>query len=228
MTLRNGLTLLIAVIVSTLTATEVSAQLVFEEDFSKKENEWKSVVGTWEIKDGNYVGVGAGSHNYGELQDPAFRDDLTYELTVTPDEGELQASGFGIWHNDQNYYILWICGLTNTADLLRVSIDGTKFDWDTEPDSCKIPRVRDGGDYRLKMAVKGDTITTYVNEEKVHELQVDGVSDMEGKFRCTHWGATTVAFDDLLVYGPKGLAVQSSDKLAVNWGQLKLGRLDGE
>jgi len=224
--LRVGVNLSIFVIVSLLAIAGASAQIVFEEDFSTEKNKWESLTGNWEIKDGKYVDAGtANVHNYGELQDPTFSGDLTYEIAVTPDENTLQASGFGIWQDDQNYYIFWICGLANTVDLLRVSIGGTQFDWNTDPASYKIAKVREAREYPLKIVVKGDTVTTYADGEKIHEVEVAGVSGIEGRLRCTNWGGYTVVFDDLLVYGPEGpAAVYPSSKLASSWGQLKLKR----
>jgi|ETNmetMinimDraft_30_1059905.scaffolds.fasta_scaffold14789_2 hypothetical protein len=220
--LRKVITLLIAMAISILAVGGIRAQTLFKEDFSTEDNEWESIVGTWDIKNEEYVGIGAGNHNYGELQDPTFGGDLTYEITATTDEKELQALGFGIWQDDQNYYIFWICGLTNAADIVRVSIGGAKTDWDTNPDACKSLRVRDVGNYRMKIVVEGDTMTTYVDGEEINEVEVKGLSNLEGKIRCTNWGGTTVAFDDLLVYGPLGQPVRPAGKIAVRWGSIKI------
>jgi hypothetical protein len=87
-----------------------------------------------------------------------------------------------------------------------------------------------GVKYRLRAVVEGDTVSTYIVEEKdkdeiaEHPMLVvteAGLRDMRGHFRLNTYH-THAHWDNLIIYGPEGPGqVEPQGKLAMCWGGIK-------
>ena len=71
--------------------------------------------------------------------------------------------------------------------------------------------------YAIKIEVRPDKVVGYLNGKKGFEVK-EGPA--EGRIGFSLFG-TSAAFDDIVVYDKDGLSVDSSEKLATFWGQIR-------
>ena len=107
-----------------------------------------------------------------------------------------------------------IAGWGNTRSVLRKRVKGAGSNvFETQVGKT----VENNKWYAIKIEVSPDKVVGYLNREKGFEVK-EGPA--EGRIGFSLFG-TSVAFDDIVVYDKDGLSVDSSEKLATFWGQIR-------
>lgn len=213
-------------------ASSAIAQTYYADDFSKntKDNYESAGVATWKIEKGELVTRDSNdAWNVILLKEKLWKGwtDYTYEVKVMPETKKRKvlfiyvvfryAQPVGL---DRLNFFSYLMDSDNVIGLyIDRFLNGVR--------SRPVPGtmtfagawVNEEKVYNMKLALTKTTITGYLNDKKQFDpLKEDNLVD--GRIGLGVWGAD-VRFDDMKVYGPAGLAVDPSGKVAVTWGEIK-------
>lgn len=147
--------------------TDVSGNVLFEEDFSGDLDNWNVPSSNWKIKDGQLYQSSTSEQGKIAYCNTILPGSYVLELDATKNSG---AEGFLVAVNlaDSNNYIWWnIGGWNNGQHGLQVCANGAKSDYD-----LKTGNVETGHTYRVRMEVSGTRVKCYLDGELIHDLSL--------------------------------------------------------
>ncbi|MFC1712530.1 family 16 glycoside hydrolase [Candidatus Poribacteria bacterium] len=191
------------------------------EDFDLENvDEWNEVVGEWNTEEGGYAETAGTDYAKTMFGDETWTN-YTIEVDVTLVEN-VSTNAVGILaradENGDNGYRFWIRTDSQNAQFSK---------WENNAyahlEQPALP-VEVGETYRLKMVMDGDLLQCFVNDELVVDLKNDFRDSGRVGLICYR---SYPRYDNLVITGeniPTNLAVQSTGKLTVTWGTIKISK----
>ena len=218
-----------------LLSVSVHAQMYFQDDFEDPDanlDKWEIIQGEWEVNDGIFQQTGQGIDPWlvAMVSDEHWKEEWT-EYTVefkvrNPVEGldngvsvlfRVQDPVPANWaeRSGANSHVYrWALNISmNTVGLIGVYEPGAYQRLIDIPYSLVI-----GDWYDVKLVVTEDNAVAYVNEEKI--LETDDVRWTDGRVGIQAYDGP-LDFDDFMIYGPEGSAVEPAGKLISTWSQVR-------
>jgi len=171
----------------------------FFDGFGTEADRWQEVAGArWRVEDGRYCAGPGGEHR-------SFAGDESWtDYTIHVEARLEQGPGYGVyfratdWPRANAYVFQYDLGHEGGVFLFRKVVDGQG----QEP--FAVASVSEGFDWRgverrIRIAVKGDTLTAYVDDHQV--LQARDSTFAAGGVGLRTWGGSEACFDNVRV-GP--------------------------
>lgn len=145
--------------------TNASGKEIFADDFASGAAKWTPETGTWAATDGTYVQSSAATP---AKSTAGSADWSNYTLEVKARktagaEGFLVA--FGV-KDTGNYYWWNLGGWGNTRSAIQKTTNGSSIEIANGPTT-----IETGRDYKIKVEVRGRTIRTYLDGQKIDEIE---------------------------------------------------------
>lgn len=227
------------IIISLITAmsyvviSTISAQVYVADDFedpAKSEGLWDFITGNWVVADGVLHQLEQGDPWYAAMvASNVWKDEWT-EYTIEVDGAQLQAGDYPlnilfrvqepvpqVWADrnaPQTHLYRWIVnGWTNTLSRPYIYNAGVAEMLAEKPVVLNI-----GEFYHLKLVVTEQGFQGFINDEEF--FKVDHAEWINGRVGL-HAYSGLIDFDNFVVYGPSGTAVEPYGCLASTWGSLR-------
>ncbi len=146
---------------------------LYKSNFTTDSSGWKPAAGQWSVRDGSYQQTGAGNNVMTVLQSHQFPANSTLNVQAQKLSG---AEGFLIAFNIQglHHYVWWnVGGWGDTGTGFERAHGRQPY----EMGSRSGFKVQTGRWYHIRLAVKGDRFTGYIDGKK---LQAEGQSHYSG------------------------------------------------
>ena len=213
---------LICTLALLLVAVNVSAQTYFQDDFEDTDatvDKWEIILGDWEANDGIFQQTGQGIDPWlvamvsNDYWDMAWTE-YTLEFKVRVQDPVPQNWDERRGANSHVYRWGLNIGM-NSNGVIGLYEPGTYTRLVEAPNSLVIGEWHD-----VKLEVTESIATAYIDDEQV--LETDDVRWTDGRVGIQAYDGP-LDFDDFIVYGPAGAAVESDGKATATWGQIKGG-----
>ena len=191
---------------------------------AKQNKEWKAANGEWKMQKGIYQEVSGGESAMHSIVGDVKWDNYTVEAKVRLDKGNWAGLLFRA-QNEHEYYVFYMNVPDNKTELWAHSkpkYDSRKTGQPQNYPALGKVKIKNGEWYHMKIKVEGQKFTLIINDKE----QGEGTSDVKyaaGKIGVWCW-KTEASFDDVKITGGAiagTTAVDSRQKLAIAWGQLK-------
>jgi len=224
---------LMALVFISLFSSSAGAQIYFSDDFenpAESEGKWEVITGDWQVADGVYHQAStADAWLVSMVAADQWKDEwteYTIEFRVKPlTEGDAPVNVLfrvqdpvpQVWadRNGPNTHMYrWIInGWTNTESRPYMYSEGVAEMLDQTNNVLDV-----GSWYDIKLVVTNTGLAGYVNGVEMFDVQHAEWTD--GRIGL-HAFSGMMDFDDLVVYGPGGTAVEASGKLSTVWGKIR-------
>lgn len=225
--------MLMALLFIPIISLSVSAQTYFSDDFENaaaSEDKWEAVSGEWEVGDGVYHQLLAADPWQASMVAADKWKDEWVEYTVEfkvkiLTEGDAPVNVLfrvqdpvpQVWADrngpDTHMYRWIVNGWTNTESRPYMYSEGNA------EMLAQTGNVLVVGDWHhIKLVVTATSLAGYVDD--VELFDVDHAEWSDGRVGIQAYSGI-MDFDDLIIYGPKGAAVEASGKLSTVWGKIK-------
>lgn len=192
-------------------------------DFGKPDSvkDWKTVTGTWEVKDGAYQLKGDTFGMHSLVGDSGWIN-YTVEAKIRIDRGNL-AGPIVRAQSDLEYYVYCLSSNNNELVLLRHKKPNVDTRDSLGAVHAKDVTIANGVWLNVKVVVEGDTFQLWINDK----LQREDKDKTYLSGQIGVWGSRADAsFDDVMVTGKDiagagSVAVQPAGKLTSTWGRVK-------
>jgi len=212
------------------------AQSYLKDDFSKGSSKWVDVWGNWSVKDGAYY-QGLRDDNCMAIASDEFWkeewEEYTFQVkakklsggegflimfrlhgTLEPRGRALRELPASMKNQSPRTQYWWnLGGWANVRSCVERWINSVRIE---QANTNHIIKVNEW--YEIKIDNRLDGYTLYLNDEKI--ANVEDAEVQGGRVGLATW-QTEALFDDVVVYGPSGLAVSASGRLPIKWGLIK-------
>lgn len=234
-------------IINILLCCPVTAQLLFQDDFQNSalsQKKWMLFKGNWRIANGALSQLSSTDRTIAIVSDDFWKEewvDYTLEVTAAKIRGK---NGVQIWWRIRDDFRAavgrdgdsFVLDPPPEGRLKDVGLPRSKIWWDIGKEDKRSLVIRD---IRGVVIEKNDTETNfsmgkeplrvkivnsaagyklYLNDKMLFEM---GDITIKGGRIALGTEDTSAEFDNVLVYGPEGFAVEPHGKLTTNWGKLK-------
>lgn len=231
--MSNRCLVLLFIALALSAALPVKAQTYVYDDFENpalSEDLWEIVTGDWQVEDGVFHQLAQGNSWLAAMvaKDKWNNSWTEYTLEVSGTQLEEGDHPLNIlfrvkepvpqtWadrHAGQTHMYRWIVnGWTNTLSRPYIYNEG-----ETTMLAEKAVTLEIGKFYRLKLKITDSGFLGFIDDEEFFDVK--HAEWTEGRVGLHSFGGMA-DFDDFVVYGPKGMSVESQGKLAITWGELK-------